>query len=78
MSWSLGRAAQITAILVFAMGAVAMGAVANKTVRELGPDWCARYMLVKYMLGMDGEVSCLARLHARWSGQTPLSRTAPF
>jgi hypothetical protein len=78
MSWSLGRAGQITAILVFAMGAVAMGAVANKTVRGLGPDWCARYMLVKYMLGMEEEGSCLARLHARWSGENPMSRTAPF
>ena len=43
----------------------AMGAVANKTVRELSPELSARYMLAKYMLGMEEEGSCL---HARSSG----------
>ena len=43
----------MTVIMVFAMFAVA-----NKTVWELGPEWCARYMLVKYMLHMeDGSCS---------------------
>ena len=31
----------------------AMFAVANKTAWELGPEWCARYMLVKFMLHME-------------------------
>jgi len=35
----------------------AMGAVANKTAWELGPEWCARYMLIKYMLFME-DSSC--------------------
>ena len=31
----------------------AMGVVANKGLSELGPEWCAKYMLVKYMLYME-------------------------
>ena len=31
----------------------AMGVVANKGLWELGPEWCAEYMLVKYMLYME-------------------------
>ena len=58
-SWPLGQrllkrcAAPIAVIIVFGMFAVA-----NKTVWELGPEWCARYMLVRYMLHMeDGSCS---------------------
>jgi hypothetical protein len=36
---------------------IAMGAVANATVRELGPEWCARYMLVRYLLFLEDN-SC--------------------
>jgi hypothetical protein len=39
----------------------AMGIVANKGRWELGPEWCAEYMLVKYMLYMeDGWCSSAA------------------
>ena len=39
----------------------AMGVVANKELRELSPEWCAKYMLVKYMLYMeDGGCSSAA------------------
>jgi hypothetical protein len=31
----------------------AMGVVANKELREFSPEWCAKYMLVKYMLYME-------------------------
>jgi hypothetical protein len=31
----------------------AMGVVANKALWELGPEWCAEYTLVKYMLYME-------------------------
>jgi hypothetical protein len=31
----------------------AMFAVANKTAWELGPEWCARYTVVKFMLNME-------------------------
>ena len=38
--------------------AFAIGIVANKIARELGPEWCARYMVVKYMLYLeDGSCS---------------------
>ena len=32
---------------------LAMFAVANKTVWGLGPEWCARYTVVKFMLNME-------------------------
>jgi hypothetical protein len=52
----------------------AMFAVANKTVWELGPEWCARYMLVKYMLHMeDGSCSSAANRAADNSRPTQLS-----
>ena len=39
----------------------ALGAVANKTILDLGPEWCAQYMLIKYMLYMkDGSCSSFA------------------
>ena len=31
----------------------AMGVVANKVLWELSPEWCAEYMLVKYLLYME-------------------------
>ena len=37
--------------------AVALAAVADKTVWELGPEWCAQYVLIKYMLYME-DSSC--------------------
>ena len=37
----------------------AMGVVANKELRELSPEWCAKYMLVKYMLYMKDD-QCLS------------------
>jgi hypothetical protein len=40
-------------VLILLWWVIAMGAVANATVRELGPEWCARYMLVRYMLFME-------------------------
>jgi len=52
--WPLGRrllkrcAAPIAVIMVFAMFAVA-----NKTAWELGPEWCARYTVVKFILNME-------------------------
>ena len=52
--WPLGPrllkrvAAPLAVIMVFAMFAVV-----NKTAWELGPEWCARYMLVKFMLHME-------------------------
>ena len=35
----------------------ALAAVANETAWELGPEWCAQYMLIKYMLYME-DSSC--------------------
>jgi hypothetical protein len=40
--------APLAVIIVFAMFAIA-----NKTVWELGPEWCARYMLAKHMRHME-------------------------
>jgi hypothetical protein len=37
----------------------AMGVVANRGPWELGPEWCAKYMLVKYMLYMQ-DGGCLS------------------
>ena len=54
-SWPLGRrllkrwASPVAAVIMV----FAMFVVANKTVWELGPEWCAEYMLVKYMLYME-------------------------
>ena len=77
-SWPLGQrllkrcAAPIAVIIVFGMFAVA-----NKTVWELGPEWRARYMLVKYMLHME-DGSCLSgAIEPPITGVQPSSQ-APF
>jgi hypothetical protein len=50
-------AAPITVILVFALGGTD---VANKTARD--PEWCARHMVVKFLLGMEvGSCSIAAQ-----------------
>ena len=65
-------AAPIAVIMVFAMFAVA-----NKTAWELGPEWCARYMLVKYMLHMeDGSCSSAAIEPPSITGGRPSSRAS--
>ena len=47
---------------------LAMFAVANKTVWGLGPEWCARYMLAKYMLhyGRWFVLECRDRAAHNW------------
>ena len=45
------------AVITVIWWVIAMGAVANATVWELGPEWCARYMLVRYMLYIE-DLSC--------------------
>jgi len=47
---------------------IAMGAVANATVRELGPEWCARYMLVRYMLYMEDSTCAKAAIEPPTTG----------
>ena len=54
---------------------LAMFAVANKTV--LGPEWCARYMLVKYMLHMEDGSCSSAAIEPPITGVQPSSQ-APF
>ena len=56
---------------------LAMFAVANKTV--LGPEWCARYMLVKYMLHMEDGSCSSAAIEPPITGVQPSSQaSAPF
>jgi hypothetical protein len=67
-------AAPIAVIIVFAMLAVA-----NETVWELGPEWCARYMLVKYMLHMEDGSCSSAAIEPPITGVQPSSQaSAPF
>jgi len=79
-SWPLGRrllkrcAAPIAVIMV-----LSMLAVAHKTVWELGPEWCARYMLVKYMLHMEDGSCSSAAIEPPITGVQPSSQaSAPF
>jgi len=77
-SWPLGRrllkrcAAPIAVIMV-----LSMLAVAHKTVWELGPEWCARYMLVKYMLHMEDGSCSSAAIEPPITSVQPSSQ-APF
>ena len=60
---------------------IAMGAVANATVWELGPEWCVRYMLVRYMLYLEDGTCARAEIEPpitgvlSSSGGKPLSET---
>jgi hypothetical protein len=54
---------------------LAMFAVANKTV--LGPEWCARYMLAKYLLHMEDGSCSSAAIEPPITGVQPSSQ-APF
>ena len=77
-SWPLRRrlikrwAAPMAVIMV-----LAMFAVANKTVWGLGPEWCARYMLAKYMLHMEDGSCSSAAIEPPITGVQPSSQ-APF
>ena len=74
-SWPLGQrllkrcAAPIAVIIVFGMFAVA-----NKTVWELGPEWCARYMLIRYMLNMEDGSCSSAAIEPPTTGVQPSSQ----
>ena len=83
--WPLGRrllkrcAAPIAVIMVFAMFAVA-----NKTAWELGPEWCARYMLVKFVLHMEeglcsgATIEPPTRANPTLSGKVAVGGIEPF
>ena len=47
--WPIG----VAPIAVIMIMVFATFAVASKTAWELGPEWCARYTVVKFMLNME-------------------------
>jgi hypothetical protein len=47
---------------------IAMGAVANAAARELGPEWCVRYMLVRYMLYLEDGTCAKAAIEPPIAG----------
>jgi len=63
---------------------LAMFAVVNKTAWELGPEWCARYMLVKFMLHMEeglcsgATIEPPTRANPTLSGKVAVGGIEPF